>query len=374
LPQPSERKGKIMDRKVFFALIAYTFVLVFLYLLYTILSPFLGALGWAAVIVIATYPVFRRVLRLFRVNQARAAGMMTILVFLVVVVPAVLLLGVLVREVTQVQETVSRWSRTDQYSSIDKALSHPWVAPIIKKAEKIAKIAQIDLKASAIEAAKRIISFIFGSLTGAVRQVAILFLQLILVVVSLFFLYKDGARLVKGFWSSLPIPEARKQNIHVTVENLVSAVVIGVLVTASIQGLLAGIGYWFVGLPSPAFLGILSGICALIPVVGNAIVWVPATAFLLLSGDTLHSLILLGWSILVVGMVDNFVRPLLISGRSGLSFTLMALGGLGGLATFGFFGLVAGPVIIAVFMISLDMYQVEVVSTRPEKEEPGASS
>jgi predicted PurR-regulated permease PerM len=363
-----------MDRKVFFAFIAYTFVLILLYLLYTVLSPFLGALGWAAVIVIATYPVYRRLLRLFRGKQARAAGMMTILVFLVVVVPAVLLLGVLVQEVTQVQETVSRWSRTDQYSTIDKALNHPWIAPIIKKVEEVAKIAQIDIKASAIEAAKRVISFLFGSITGAVRQVVILFFQLILVVVSLFFLYKDGSRLVKGFWSSLPIPEARKQNIHTTVENLVSAVVIGVLVTASIQGLLAGIGYWFVGLPSPAFLGILSAICALIPVVGNAIVWVPATAFLLLSGDTLHGLILLGWSILVVGMVDNFVRPLLISGRSGLSFTLMALGGLGGLVTFGFFGLVAGPVIIVVFMISLDMYQVEVVSTPQEKAEPEASS
>jgi predicted PurR-regulated permease PerM len=358
-----------MDRKVFFAFIAYTFVLILLYLLYTILSPFLGALGWAAVIVIATYPLFSRLLRLFRGKQARAAGIMTILVFLVVVVPAVLLLGVLVQEVTQVQEAVSRWSSTDQYSTIDKALTHPWIAPIVKKVQQVAKIAQIDIKASAIEAAKRVISFLFGSLTGAVRQVAILFFHLILIVVSLFFLYKDGSRLVKGFWSSLPIPEARKQNIHATVENLVSAVVIGVLVTASIQGLLAGLGYWLVGLPSPAFLGILSAICALIPVVGNAIVWVPAATFLLLSGDTLHGVILLGWSILVVGMVDNFVRPLLISGRSGLSFTLMALGGLGGLAAFGFFGLVAGPVIVAVFMISLDMYQVEVVPTPREKAE-----
>jgi predicted PurR-regulated permease PerM len=87
-------------------------------------------------------------------------------------------------------------------------------------------------------------------------------------------------------------------------------------------------------------------------------------AFLLLTGNTMYGLILLGWAILVVGMVDNLVRPLLISGRSGLSFTLMALGGLGGLAAFGFLGLVAGPVILAVFMLSLDMYQSEVVTTR----------
>jgi predicted PurR-regulated permease PerM len=352
-----------MDRKVFFTFVAYTFALVFLYLLYTILRPFLGALGWAAVIVIATYPIFRRLLRLLRGRQAQAAGMMTVLVFLVVVVPAMLLLGVLVQEVTQVQETVSQWSSADQSSAMEKALNHPWIAPVIKKVEELATIAQIDIKASAITAAKRLISFLFDSLTGAVRQAALLLFQLILIVVSLFFLYKEGSRLVRGFWASLPIPEARKQNIHATVENLVSAVVIGVLVTASIQGLLAGIGYWFVGLPSPAFLGILSAICALIPVVGSALIWIPATAFLFLSGDWVHGFVLLGWSVLVVGMVDNFMRPLLISGRSGLSFTLMALGGLGGLAAFGFFGLIAGPVIIAVFMLSLDMYQVEVVPT-----------
>jgi predicted PurR-regulated permease PerM len=159
---------------------------------------------------------------------------------------------------------------------------------------------------------------------------------------------------------AIPISETRKGDVHETVENLVSAVVIGVLVTASIQGILAGIGYRIVGLPSSALLGTLSGICALIPVVGSGVIWIPAVVYLLLSGNWVYGLILLGWSILVVGMVDNLLRPLLISGRSGLSFTLIALGGLGGLAAFGFFGLVAGPVIIAVFMLTLEMYQSEV--------------
>jgi predicted PurR-regulated permease PerM len=357
----------MMDRSVFFAFIAFTFVIVFLLLLYTILRPFLGALGWAAVIVIATYPVFRHLLRLFRGKRGGAAAGMTALVFVVVVIPALFLLGMLVQEVTHIQEAVGRWSGTEQVSAVNKALSHPWVAPIMKRVDEMAAFAQIDVKASAIQAAKRVISFLFDSLTGAVRQAAILVLQLFLIVVALFFLYKDGARLVSGFWSSLPIPEARKQKFHATVENLVSAVVMGVLVTALLQGLLAGLGYWFVGLPSPAFLGILSAIAALVPLVGNAIIWIPAVAFLLLTGETLYGFVLLGWSILVVGMVDNLVRPLLISGRSGLSFTLMALGGLGGLAAFGFFGLVAGPVIIAVFMLALDMYQAELVPA-PEGE------
>jgi predicted PurR-regulated permease PerM len=172
----------------------------------------------------------------------------------------------------------------------------------------------------------------------------------------------------------LPIPENRKAHIRGTVESLVSAVVIGALVTATLQGLLSGLGYWFVGIPPPVLLGTLSAICALIPVVGSAVVWIPAVAYLLISGDRIYGFVLLGWCILVVGGVDNFLRPLLISGRSGLSFTLMALGGIAGLAAFGFFGLVAGPLIIAIFMLVLEMYQSEFVADPPSENKPGSSS
>ncbi len=350
-----------MERSVFFALVAYTLLLLSLYLLYIIVSPFLAALGWASVMVIATYPIYRRLLRLFRRKPTRSAAIMTALVFLIIVIPATLLVGTLVKEVTHTQQVISEWSDTQPAVTLDRVMKSPWVEPVVTRLQDLVKAYDVDLKAAAIQGARRLTSFLLDALRGAVVQAAFLLVQLMLILISLFFLYRDGQKLTKAFLLTLPIPENRKAHIHGTVESLVSAVVIGVLVTATLQGLLAGLGYWFVGLPSPALLGTLSAICALIPVVGSAVVWVPAVAYLLISGDKVHGFVLLGWCILVVGAVDNFVRPLLISGRSGLSFTLMALGGIGGLAAFGFFGLVAGPVIIAVFMLVLEMYQSEFV-------------
>jgi len=363
-----------MERKVFFALVAYTFLLLFLYLLYILVSPFLAALGWAAVIVIATYPIYKRLFKLFRTKPTISAVIMTALVFLIIVIPATLLVGTLVREVTHAQQVISQWSDTQPAVTLDRVLNHPWVAPLAAQLQDLVKASNMDLKAAAIEGARRITSFLLDALRGAVMQAALFLFQLILILISLFFLYRDGPKLTKAFLLALPLPENRKAHIHGTVESLVSAVVIGVLVTATLQGLLAGIGYWFVGMPSPALLGTLSAICALIPVVGSAVVWIPAVAYLLLSGDRIYGFVLLGWCILVVGAVDNFLRPLLISGRSGLSFTLMALGGIGGLAAFGFFGLVAGPVIIAVFMLVLEMYQSEFVPDPECANEPETSS
>jgi predicted PurR-regulated permease PerM len=363
-----------MERKVFFALVAYTLLLLFLYLLYVIVSPFLAALGWAAVIVIATYPVYRRLFRLFPKKPTISAVIMTALVFLIIVIPATLLVGTLVKEVTHAQQVISEWSNTQPAVTLDRVLNHPWVAPVVAQLQNLVKASNMDLKAAAIQGARRLTSFLLDALRGAFMQAAFFLFQLILIVISLFFLYRDGSRLTEAFLSTLPLPENRKAHIHGTVESLVSAVVIGVLVTATLQGLLSGLGYWFVGLPSPALLGTLSAICALIPIVGSAVIWIPAVAYLLISGDRVYGLVLLGWCILVVGAVDNFLRPLLISGRSGLSFTLMALGGIGGLAAFGFFGLVAGPLIIAVFMLVLEMYRSEFIPDPECANKPSLSS
>jgi len=363
-----------MERKVFFALVAYTFLLLFLYLLYIIVSPFLAALGWAAVIVIATYPIYKRLFALFRRKPTASALIMTALVFLIILIPATLLVGTLVKEVTYAQQAISEWSNAQPAVTLDRVLSHPWVAPVVTQLQDLVKASNIDIKEAAIQAARRVTSFLLDALRGAVMQAALFFFQLLLILISLFFLYRDGPKLTQAFLLALPLPENRKAHIHGTVESLVSAVVIGVLVTAVIQGLFAGIGYWVVGLPSPALLGTLSAICALIPVVGSAVVWIPSVGYLLLSGDKINGFVLLGWCILLVGTVDNFLRPLLISGRSGLSFTLMALGGIGGLAAFGFFGLVAGPVIIAVFMLVLEMYQSEFVANPELPDKPESSS
>ncbi len=365
-----------MDRRVFFALLAYTALLGFLYALYLVLRPFLPALGWAAVIAIATYPVYDGLRRRLPLGETWVSALTTLMVFLVLVVPGVFIGLTLAQEIGHAQEYIGRWSAEERKLAIDEVLHHPWVAPLVARANELVTLYDINIKEAAVQSGQRLLRLLFDSLTGAAKQVALFVLQLLLVLIALFFLYRDGAKLTQGFWSALPIGEERKRVIHDTVENVVSAVVIGILVTASLQGLLAGLAYWLVGLGSPVLLGTLTAIAALVPVVGTMLVWVPAVAYLLLAGQVVDGLILAGWCALVVGSADNFLRPLLISGRTGLPFSLMTLGALGGLAAFGFFGLVVGPLVLAVFVIVFEMVRKDVIAfdaglRAPEAEPPG---
>ncbi len=350
-----------MDRRVFYSLLAFSSLALFLYALYLLLAPFLAPLGWAAVVAIATFPVFGFLDRRLGWGRDALSLLMTSAVFLVVVVPALLIGLLLVQEIVRAQEFINSFSAEERKAAFDKLVNTPWVGALIHRVNELAVSFNVDIKEVLLQGGRRVLSLLAGSLTGAAKQAAVFVFELVLVLVALFFFYRDGRKLTEGFWAVLPIPQERKQVMHDTVENVVSAVVVGVLVTAVVQGVLAGLGYWVAGLGSPVLLGTLTAIAALVPVVGTMLIWVPAVGFLLLSGHLVEGIGLAAWCAVAVGSADNFLRPLLISGRTGLPFSLMTLGALGGLAAFGFFGLVAGPLILAVFLIGYEMYRKDVI-------------
>ena len=141
--------------------------------------------------------------------------------------------------------------------------------------------------------------------------------------------------------------------------NSLSAVVHGCLVVAMLQGLLAGLAYWFVGVPFAAIWGVTTAFAALLPVGGTTLVSIPATIYLFLEGETLRGFILLGWSIGIVGMVDNILKPLLIGTRLKVPMLFIFFGILGGLAVFGALGLILGPVLLGLLVALLDLYMEE---------------
>ena len=343
-----------MDRKLFVTLSAFTGLLIILYLLYLILDPFLLALGWAAVIAIATFPIYRRLEAWLGAGGVRAPGLMTLGVFLVIVVPTVVLVGLLVQELLQVQGMIE--VKAEGQALADRVLHDPRVAAWIERAEAVAAQANIDLRGAVVTAAKNTVTFLLGAVTAVVKNVFFFLFQILLVLIALFFLYRDGREVDRAFWSLLTLPRARRDELRDTVENMVAAVVLGVLVTASLQALLLGLGFWVAGLPSPVLFGALALVAAMVPVVGVLLVWAPAAIYLAITADVTTTVPFVLWNALVVGGIDNVLRPMLVSGRTGLPLPLMLLGALGGLAAFGFLGLVLGPLVIALF---IGVFQVQ---------------
>jgi predicted PurR-regulated permease PerM len=358
-----------MDRRIFFTLINFSFLIGFLYLVYTILSPFLDTLGWAGVVGISTFPLFRKLRNRLSGRETLAALLMTPAVVLTLVVPFGAFLVLLGSETTSVYQYLEKAAAGGSPPFLEQLLQHPRLAPLIARVRPALESVDIDIQATILPALKQGASYLLGYSTAVIKNIFLLIIKLVLMVITLFFLYRDGESFVKKVFSVLPLGEKEEDMLRDTVQRVLSAVLYGIFLTCLVQGALGGVGFWFCGLPSPIVFGVLMAVAALIPVVGTALIWLPGALYLILQGEVLKGVILIVWGALVVGMIDNLIRPLFISGKSHLPILVIALGVLGGVFSLGPLGVVAGPIVLAVFLALFDMYSRRVFPGEADSQE-----
>jgi predicted PurR-regulated permease PerM len=177
---------------------------------------------------------------------------------------------------------------------------------------------------------------------------------------ALFFLLRDRHTLGRQIRDLLPLPERERERLMSETRDLVIASVGAGLLVAAVQGLIGGIAFWLLGFKAPVIWGVATALCSLIPVVGSALVWVPAALWLLFAGEATRGIILVVVGVLGIGMADNVLRPVLLSGRTSASGLVVFLGLLGGVGAFGFIGLVLGPIVLVTAGSLLDAF------TRPD--------
>jgi predicted PurR-regulated permease PerM len=346
-----------MDSKVFWALAAFAFALLFLSLLYLLLAPFGISIAWAAVVGITTFPVYERILKRIRGRDGAASAVMTILVVLVFVLPTVGLVVLLAGEAADAYRVLEAAAASGKIPGYDALRAHPYVAPWLARGDSFLRTFDIDIGKDLMPAAKQAVSALLGFASGLLKNVFVSLFHLLLMLVVLFFIYRDGRRIQEEFWSVIPLPAPDKAALKENLSRVLTAVVVGILGTCLIQGVLGGIGFWIGGLPSPVLFGSLMAVAALIPFVGTALFWLPGSLYLLLAGKTAKGIFLLAWGVLVVSSADNVVRPLLISGKADLPVSLIALGAIGGFAAFGLIGVVAGPMVLSLSLLLFAMYK-----------------
>lgn len=345
-----------MDRRLFFTLMNFFFLLGSLYLVYRILAPFLDTLGWAGVIGIATYPLYRRLRKRLPGRGTVAAASMTTLVILTLVVPFVLFIFVLGGEVSQVYQKLENLTAADGSSILGTLSRNPVIQPILDKVNPLFEMLDLEVSTTLLPALKKLAAFLLGYSTAILKNFFIMIIKLVLMVITLFFLYRDGEAFLRKFLSVLPLDAAESDVLLDTVKRVLSAVIYGILLTCLIQGILGGIGFWFSGLPSPLLFGALMAVSALIPAVGTALIWLPGALWLIAEGDIVMGIVLLAWGMFVVGMIDNLLRPFFISERAHLPLFIIALGVLGGVFAFGPLGVVTGPIVLALFLAVFEIY------------------
>jgi predicted PurR-regulated permease PerM len=312
-----------------------------------ILAPFITPIVWAAILAYASWPLYRQLRRLLHGYRTIAALLMTLILGCVVVVPVLWILVLVQGELIVAYQALTKYLAQGPQAVPNFLARIPWVG---QKLQDTLNRYTTDPSELTSELSAWLLGWAgeLGHILGGVGRNIV---RLSLTLLTLFFFYRDGETIatqadhvVEGFFGD------RLNPYVITAGKMTRAVVYGLLITAITQGLLAGIGYWVVGLAAPVLLGALTAILSIVPLVGTAIVWVPIGIYLLSIGLVWKGIIMLIWGAVLVHPADQVLRPILISNATRVPFLVVLFGALGGLTAFGLLGLFTGPVVLAIAM------------------------
>lgn len=336
-------------------------VLVLAYLFYIIYRPFLKPMIWGAVFAGMFYPLNARIGRKLRRKNIRAV-LMSIIVVALIGVPAVFLSIGLIGEVVNVAPKFSAAVASGKLDMVFRPEAFGWNAKIKEALNPFVDVSTLDIESMISSNLQRLSSFLLGQLSNLVGNISLAIFNLSLSVLSMFFFFRDGDRMLIRLRELMPMSEDFKDSLTVRVKEVIRASVYGGVLVAGIQGALGGVLFWALGLPSPIFWGGMMALLSLLPLVGPWFVYLPAAAFFFLSGSYVRGIILLAVGIVIVSQSDNLVRPLIIGGRTKIPTLLLLFSIIGGIKVFGLLGLVLGPVIASSVLAFLEVYKPH---TRP---------
>lgn len=349
------------ERDRFLIVIFYGVLLLIGYLAFRIVAPFLAALAWAAVFGMVLDPVQARLDA--RLGPGRAAALTTLLAALMIVGPAITVLSILTVEITSVVQRVQSGAvaipaapdAREWYESLRQKVLIPLPA---------------DPTASIIDAVKAVATYLAARAGTILQNAAGLVFQLFVMLFGLFYFLRDGGRIVDMIRQLLPFEPARRDRMITQTHDLVVATVGSSFAVAIVQGTLTGLTLALLGFQSPVLWGVTAAFTSLLPAVGSGLVWGPAAIYLFATGDIVRGIILVAVGVGVIGMADNVLRPLLLSGRTTMHGLLVFVSLLGGMAAFGFIGLVVGPVAIAALGTLLGAVLKEEPERAPDGDAP----
>lgn len=320
------------------------FVIALTVVSWLVMSPFLVPVAWAAIISYASWPLYSKLLTLFGKRKQLAALAMTLGMAVAITLPIFWLFVTLKVELSAMAAAFSAKLSSGGFALPKFITDLPFIGSEIAAWFSQVVAAPAQLKTSIQTYLANANETAFAVLGGIGRNLA----KMALALLTLFFVYRDGEKFLVQFECVLEsMLGPRVRGYLAAAGGATRGVVYGILLTALVQGAVAGLGYWVAGLEAPLMLAALTVFVALIPF-GTPFIWGSLGLWLLLTGQVWAGVGLLLWGGLVVSWVDNIVRPLVVSQNVKLPFILAFFGVLGGLAAFGLVGLFLGPVILAV--------------------------
>ncbi len=315
-----------------------------IYLCYQIATPFLPAMTGALALAVLSAPI--QAWLETRLRRPSLAALLAVLVIgLTVVVPVTFVGQQLVQQAANGAALIERNIESGEWRRTLEA--QPRLAPLIERVER-----QIDLPGIFKTLTNWLTGFAGPFVKGSFYQATGFGLTFYL----LFFFLRDRHAALRSIRALSPLTEPEMDRLLMRIEDTIHATVYGTVAVSVVQGLLGGLMFWALGLPAPLLWGVVMALLAVVPVLGAFVVWIPAAIFLALGGDWIRALILVAWGMLVVGTVDNLLRPVLVGKRLKLHTVLAFMSVVGGLILFGPAGLILGPVALTATVVLLEIW------------------
>jgi predicted PurR-regulated permease PerM len=308
------------------------------YLVFRIVAPFLVPLVWSAVLAIFFYPAYTWLAK--RIRPAFAALLSTLGVTILLIVPVLLVLLYATKEALDASARIQGMINGGASALPTHFLD--WLQSQLPDSLK-----DTDLMGPLRQGAERVATYLASSLAPMLKNLFAFFVHLFILLFALYFMFRDSDSILRGVRHMMPFDRDIQENMLGESRDLIFASVAVALLIAAIQGSLGGIAFALTGMPAPVFMGVLIAFFSIVPVVGSALIWFPAAAWLAINGHWGKAAVVLVICAGVAGLADNVARPLLLRNRTKLNDLLLFISILGGLDVFGLLGLVAGPTIVA---------------------------
>ena len=318
--------------------LSYGVLLLLIYLVFRIYEPFLAALGWAAILAIFFYPMHHWIAQRFSPNKAAVLSALTVTFLLIV--PAIFVTSLFIREAFAVSRNVQHTLLVQQAPLLAKTWA--WIAHHVPGLDPNA-----DVFDTLEQGVQRQAGYLAERLGTILRNIVAFLFDLFVMIFAMFYFFRDADPIIRGVRSILPFDAVHRDALMTQTRDLIAASVTTSLILAAIQGAIGGIGFALAGLPTPLFWGVAMAFFSLVPVVGSGLIFVPAALWLGFTGHWGRALLLLAICAGVSAIVDNILRPILLGGRTELSALVIFISVVGGVAMFGMLGLVLGPILVA---------------------------
>jgi len=318
-------------------------------LFYQVIQPYIFAIFWAAVIASLFYPVYTRLQKRIKNNNI-AAATTVLIVILVVLLP---LVGVFSLVVKQAFDTYAHITKPETFSTIQETIERITSQPKIQEL-----LGGVDIREKLRDASSTIASFGIQLIKVGSQNTIVAVINALIMLYSLYYFLKDGEKWLRHLMHLLPFGDSNEEVLYEKFASTGKATLKGTILLGMIQGTIGGIFFAIVGIPSAVFWGLVMVVFAIIPAAGAGVVMVPGALYLFITGHIWQGIVLT-IAVVFVGLIDNLLRPLLVGKDMQMHPVVILLSTIGGLSLFGISGVVAGPMIAALFLAVIGMYEVK---------------